>query len=143
MLDSAPSVPPILGADEPPPVTVYNADAMTPLLLVCDHASNRIPARLGDLGVPPSCRERHIAYDIGAADVVIGLAERLDCRAVLAGYSRLVVDLNRAPGDPSSIPAISPMLRVSMTLGRPFIEWTASAQYPSSSAARSNRPSSR
>ncbi len=50
---------------------------------------------------------RHIAWDIGAAEVTRILAERLDALAVLCGYSRLVIDCNRPPGGPTSIAEIS------------------------------------
>ena len=50
---------------------------------------------------------RHIAWDIGAAELTRRLADRLDAPAVLAGYSRLVIDLNRQPGDPQSILEVS------------------------------------
>lgn len=74
------------------------------LLIVCDHASHHIPARYADLGVVAEHRFAHVAWDIGAAAVTRGLARRLDCPAVLAGVSRLVIDCNRQPGDPTSIP---------------------------------------
>jgi predicted N-formylglutamate amidohydrolase len=40
------------------------------------------------------------------------LAERFSAPAVLSGYSRLVIDCNRRPDDPTSIPAISDALPV-------------------------------
>lgn len=98
---------PLLTAADPPPFTVVNAEATRPLLLVCDHASAAIPAGLGRLGLETAALGRHIAYDIGARALTLGLAERLGCPAVLAGYSRLVIDVNRPPGDPQSILAES------------------------------------
>lgn len=67
------------------------------LLLLCDHASNHIPPELGDLGLSPCERERHIAWDPGAAEVAEAIRQRLECPAFFGGWSRLVVDLNRAP----------------------------------------------
>jgi predicted N-formylglutamate amidohydrolase len=99
--------PPLLGPGDPPPVTLVNAEGRTPLLLLCDHASNAIPAALDDLGLDASALARHIAYDIGAAEVTRGLARALDAPAVLSGYSRLIIDLNRALDDPTAIPVIS------------------------------------
>lgn len=93
----------LLQPDEPPPFTIVNPDATTPVLLVCDHASNSIPRALGRLGLTPADLQRHIAYDIGAAALTRLLAGRLSATAVLAGYSRLVIDCNRQPGDPHSI----------------------------------------
>ena len=77
------------------------------MLLTCDHASNAIPRALGDLGLPSAAQRQHIAWDIGAAAVTRLLAEALDAPALLTGYSRLVIDCNRDPGDPTSIPAVS------------------------------------
>lgn len=81
--------------DEPPPVTIVNGDARGRAVLVCDHASAVIPRRLGDLGLPATERYRHIAWDIGAAEVARHLSAALDAALALAGYSRLVIDLNR------------------------------------------------
>ncbi|BAE51099.1 Predicted N-formylglutamate amidohydrolase [Paramagnetospirillum magneticum AMB-1] len=80
--------------------------------MVCDHASAAIPAGLGDLGLDDVARNSHVAWDIGAARVAVLLAEALGCPAVLSGVSRLVIDCNRQPGDPSSIPATSCCIRV-------------------------------
>lgn len=102
----------LLGPDDPPAFTVFNATGCAPLVLVCDHASNRIPAALGQLGLGPAELSQHIAWDIGAAYVTRWLAERLDAPAVLAGFSRLVIDCNRSPGDPDSIVEISDGVRV-------------------------------
>lgn len=67
------------------------------LLLLCDHASNRIPPELGDLGLSPNERLQHIAWDPGAAEIAQALRQHLECPAFFGGWSRLVVDLNRAP----------------------------------------------
>lgn len=96
-----------LGPDDPAAFEVVNPDGRAPLLLVCDHASNRIPRALGNLGLAPAELERHIAWDIGAAALTRALARRLDAPAMLAGYSRLVVDLNRPAEAPAAIPEAS------------------------------------
>lgn len=64
------------------------------VLILCDHASNHVPADI-DLGIDPALLERHIAIDIGAAAVSRGLAAGLGAPAILATISRLVIDLNR------------------------------------------------
>ncbi len=97
----------LLGAGDPPPFTLVNPDGQSPVVLVCDHASNVIPTALDQLGLGPEALSRHIAWDIGAARVARLLAARLDGPAVLAGYSRLVIDCNRSPGDPTSIAEVS------------------------------------
>jgi len=92
---------------DPFPVIVVNENAQSPLLLVCEHAGQRIPQSLGTMGLSAQQRAMHIAYDIGAEKVARALAVRLDCRLVLQRYSRLTIDCNRQPGLPSSIPEIS------------------------------------
>jgi len=79
----------------------------SPLILLCDHASNRIPADYGDLGVPAAQFARHIAYDIGARDLTLGLGQRLAATAVLSCFSRLLIDPNRGPDDPTLIMRLS------------------------------------
>ncbi|OAN52723.1 N-formylglutamate amidohydrolase [Paramagnetospirillum marisnigri] len=91
----------------PPAFECVEGDDDARVLLVCDHASKAIPPDLGELGLERSERECHVAWDIGAALVTRALAARLGCPAVLAGISRLVIDCNRQPGDPTSIPANS------------------------------------
>lgn len=90
-----------------PPVETLNLTGTAPILLLCDHAANRVPQALGDLGVPPQEMERHIGYDIGAAAITRLLSEWFDAPAVLSAYSRLVIDLNRRLEDPTSIPPVS------------------------------------
>lgn len=97
----------LIGADDPPPFTLVNADGRRPILLVCDHASRAVPRALERLGLDEALLALHIGWDIGAAELTRRLAHRLDAPAVLGGYSRLVIDLNRQPGDPQSILAVS------------------------------------
>lgn len=99
--------PSLLAADEPAPFEVYNETGAAPVLLVCDHASRFIPRSLASLGLSEAELCRHIAWDIGIADVTKRLARRLDAPAVLSHFSRLVVDPNRADGDATLIPAVS------------------------------------
>jgi len=89
------------------PVDVYAPEATAPSLIVCDHASNQVPERLSDLGLPQEALRRHIAWDIGAASVARRLASRLGATAVLSGVSRLVIDCNRPPGHATSICPLS------------------------------------
>jgi N-formylglutamate amidohydrolase len=87
----------LLGADDPPPVRVLRPEGRSDFLLTADHAGRVIPRRLGTLGLPDSELARHIAWDIGIADVTERLAEALGATAVLQSYSRLVIDCNRQP----------------------------------------------
>jgi predicted N-formylglutamate amidohydrolase len=94
----------LLGADDPAPVSVHNPHGRSAFLLICDHAGRRVPAGLGDLGVGAADWERHIAWDIGAAGVCAALWPMLDAMCIEQVYSRLVIDCNRTPGHPTSIP---------------------------------------
>ncbi len=86
---------------------VLNGAGRAPVVLICDHASHAVPPELGNLGLTPEQLTRHIGWDIGAAALTEKLSRSLDAPAVLAGYSRLVTDNNRAPDDPTLICAIS------------------------------------
>jgi predicted N-formylglutamate amidohydrolase len=77
------------------------------LLLLCDHATNAVPERFGSLGLPDGEFQRHIAYDIGAAEVTRRLAHRLDATAIFCGFSRLLIDPNRGPDDPTLVMRLS------------------------------------
>jgi len=77
--------------------------AMTGLILLCDHARNAVPPEIGDLGLLAGDMGRHIAWDVGARGVTLGLAARLGARAVLSTYSRLVIDPNRGEDDPTLV----------------------------------------
>ncbi len=76
---------------------------MTRLVLVCDHARNAVPPAIGDLGLAPEDMARHIAYDVGARGVTLGLAAQLGAGAVLSTFSRLVIDPNRGEDDPTLV----------------------------------------
>lgn len=91
----------------PPHIELVHPEGRAELLLLADHAGNRIPAELGDLGLPPRERERHIAYDIGIAWFARRLSALLDAPLLLNHASRLVIDPNRRPGEASSIPEVS------------------------------------
>jgi predicted N-formylglutamate amidohydrolase len=97
----------LLALDEPEPFTLINDAGTARTLLLCDHASRRIPRSLDDLGLDEMALRRHVACDIGAGDVTRKLSEILDAPALLAGYSRLVVDCNRHLSDPTAFRAVS------------------------------------
>jgi len=94
---------PLLGPDDPPAYEIINPRGTARVVFLCDHASNRVPMALDSLGLTDEQLEQHIAWDIGAADVTRLLAAHFDAPAVLAGYSRLVIDCNRQLDDPESI----------------------------------------
>ncbi len=88
-------------------MTVLNAAGRSNAVIVCDHGGAAIPNSLQGLGLDGAQRARHITWDIGAADVARALSIRLDAPAILAEFSRLVIDLNRPPDDLTSIREIS------------------------------------
>ena len=88
-----------------------------PVLLTADHAGRAIPRGLGRLGLPERELDRHIAWDIGIAGVTERLSATLDATAVLQTYSRLVIDCNRDPSVPSSIPEVSETTAIPGNLG--------------------------
>lgn len=102
----------LLEADEPPAFRVERPDGKSPYFLTCDHASARVPRKLGSLGMCAEDMGRHIAWDIGAAGVTVKLSAALDAFAILQSYSRLVIDCNRRPGIPDSIVRISESTRI-------------------------------
>jgi predicted N-formylglutamate amidohydrolase len=106
-LDSAGDTSLLLGSAEVPPVHEDNAAGRSPFLLTCDHYGRLLPRSLGDLGLPLSELTRHIAWDVGIAGVADRLSKQLDAHLVAQLYSRLVIDCNRPPQAPSSIPRIS------------------------------------
>ena len=77
------------------------------VLVLCDHASNAIPAEYAGLGLPPGELKRHIAWDIGAAGVARALAARLAAPAILSRFSRLLIDPNRGLDDPTLVMRLS------------------------------------
>jgi predicted N-formylglutamate amidohydrolase len=81
-------------------------------VIFCDHASNRVPAELNNLGLSEEESQRHIAWDIGAAGVSAELSGIFDAPAILSGTSRLVVDCNRHPGAADSVPERSDGTRI-------------------------------
>lgn len=109
---SAASVAKMLRPHEPPAFEIHREAARGRVVVICDHASRRLPEAVGTLGVSETDLATHIGWDIGASDVARRLSELLDATLVLAGYSRLVVDLNRPPHVPSAMPTVSGGVRI-------------------------------
>ncbi len=89
------------------PFTLIPPSRASPLLFLCDHASNHLPAEYDGLGLAASLFGTHIAYDIGAASVTGALAEAYGAAALLGGVSRLLIDLNRGADDPTLVMRLS------------------------------------
>lgn len=94
-------------AGQLPPVLSVNAGGNAPFVLVCDHASNRIPAPYGNLGLTLVQRLMHIAWDPGALAVALELSQLLDAPLIHSTVSRLVIDCNRYVDAIDLIPKIS------------------------------------
>jgi predicted N-formylglutamate amidohydrolase len=107
----------LLAADEPSPVLEIGRERGSSFLITVDHASRRIPRRLGSLGLPPAELERHSASDIGALEVARRVAAALDAPLVASNYSRLVIDCNRDPRVASSIPRMAESIEVPGNIG--------------------------
>ncbi len=106
-LDHLPASLPLIGRDDPPPFVVLHEHGEAPALVVCDHASRAFPKAMARLGLPMLQTWEHIAWDIGAGELARGISNALDAPAVLAGYSRLIVDCNRHPDDPEAFRQVS------------------------------------
>ena len=85
-----------------------NADR---LLVLCDHGSDRVPPDL-DLGMPQEAFGEHIAVDLGALAVARGVADAQGAPLLHPAWSRLVIDMNRAPDDPAGVPETSDGRRI-------------------------------
>lgn len=109
--------PSILADDEAPARELIEGSGPRPIIFVCDHASNRVPRSLDGLGLADHYLEDHIGWDIGAGAVARRLARWFGANAVLAGYSRLVVDLNRALHDAGAFAEISDGVLVPGNIG--------------------------
>jgi predicted N-formylglutamate amidohydrolase len=99
------------------PYRTIEGDLSLGLLILCDHAENRIPEACRTLGLKPEDLHRHIAFDLGAAGVASGIATALGAPAVLSRFSRLLIDPNRGLDDPTLIMQISDGLVVPGNVG--------------------------
>lgn len=89
------------------PFQFLRLSGQAPVLVLCDHASRHIPPAFRGLDLKGDNLSRHIAWDIGVAEVARPLSRLLDAPTLLAGFSRLVIDANRHLGSRGSIPEVS------------------------------------
>ena len=108
---------PLIGPGDPPPFVTYNDHGKAPVLLVADHASPLFPAGMNQLGLADWVLERHVVWDIGVDKLTQFLADELDAQAVLAGFSRLIVDPNRKPDHASAFVEISDGIAIPGNIG--------------------------
>ncbi len=115
----------LLADDEPLPFVELGIEGKSVFVIVVDHASLRIPRRLGDLGLPPTELQRHIAWDIGALAVATRMAAALGAPLIAQNYSRLVIDCNRDPTVATSIPTLGESVEIPGNIGLSADEVTA------------------
>lgn len=94
------------------PVAVDNADGRGEVLLVCEHASRRLPERYGDLGLSADALASHIAWDPGALAVSRLMLKSLGATLIHQRFSRLIYDCNRPPDSPAAIREVSEIFRI-------------------------------
>lgn len=102
----------ILSKGEPKAVRVENPSGKGKYVIVCDHASNRVPKSLRNLGLSKAELKQHIAWDPGTEDIGLYLSKHMDAPCVIAGYSRLVVDLNRGHDHKECMRDVSDHIRI-------------------------------
>jgi predicted N-formylglutamate amidohydrolase len=94
------------------PVAVENASGRSEVLLVCEHASYRLPEAYGDLGLPQEALSSHIAWDPGALAVARFMSQSLDATLIYQRFSRLIYDCNRPPESPAAMRDVSEVFRI-------------------------------
>jgi predicted N-formylglutamate amidohydrolase len=97
----------LLTGNDPPPLQIINPAGASSFLIVCDHAGNLVPEKLQMLGLTPADLQRHIGWDLGAAELSEMLSEALDATLIRQTYSRLVIDCNRDPAASDAMAAVS------------------------------------
>ncbi len=92
-------------ASPPRPFLSLRPRAVGPVVLLCEHAGRRIPSdRKGEeTAASRAIVSSHWGWDIGAWSLTRELSSRLSVSAVGGRWSRLVVDLNRAPDAPDLV----------------------------------------
>jgi len=110
---------PEAGLYQRPPFTLYRSQGKSDVLLVCEHASRFIPPPLNRLGLSAEAAKEHIAWDIGALALALELSRQLDAPLLVAGYSRLLIDLNRPLDAQDCIPVHSEIYPIAGNQGLP------------------------
>lgn len=93
-------------------VRLENPDGTSPVLLICEHASNFFPAQFDGLGLKPEVQQSHVAWDPGAYEVMRRMGKQLNAKMIVGGVSRLVYDCNRPPEAKDAVPVRSEVFDV-------------------------------
>ena len=88
-------------------VKVFNGEGQAPILLICEHATNFMPAGFNGLGLTKQQLQSHIAWDPGAIETAQIMAHLLDAPLIAAPVSRLIYDCNRPPESATAMPLTS------------------------------------
>jgi len=107
----------LLSEDDPPVFLIERAQGSSAFVLTCDHAGRVIPRTLGRLSLSEHELSTHVAWDLGVAELGRQLSTRLDAFLILHNYSRLVIDANRPPDAPDSIPTLCERTRIAANEG--------------------------
>lgn len=102
----------LLAESDGEPVTHVNVHGSSDVLLICEHASRKLPASLGTLGLSKEALNAHIAWDPGALDVARRMSSRLDAEMIFQNFSRLAYDCNRPPEAADAMPAKSEIFEI-------------------------------
>ena len=102
----------LLAEHEGEAAEVINTEGKTPIVLICEHASNFIPNSLHNLGLSSEDLVSHAAWDIGAYELACKMSELLDAPLIASRVSRLVYDCNRSPESGIGIPSKSELIEV-------------------------------
>ncbi len=98
-------------------------------LLTVEHASKAVPAPLHIHAADAAILDTHWGHDIGAEPVAAELCRLLPALAVVARFSRLVIDANRDPHDATAIRchAEGVTLSFNQPFADPALEWAQTA----------------
>ena len=102
----------LLSEDDPAVFLIERATGTSAFVLTCDHAGRAIPRKLARLSLSEHELSTHVAWDLGVAELGRQLSTRLDAFLIMHNYSRLVIDANRPPGAPDSIPTLCERTRI-------------------------------
>lgn len=89
-----------------PVFDLLNGDALSPLILLGEHAGRAFPPEYGSLGLTDAFfeAEPNAPFDRGTDGVLRYVAQKTGVTSVLGKYSRLLIDLNRLVESPGLIP---------------------------------------
>ncbi len=77
--------------------------SLSPIVLTCEHATRDLPFRVRLDPSQQRILDSHWGWDIGAWELTLDVAQRLDAGAIGGRWSRLLIDLNRRVDDPTLV----------------------------------------